>query len=103
MGSISGLIYCLYKISNSNELITWYLIFGFKVFVNNLIGMILAALALITALKPYDPIPQHWIFLLGFGILITIFSWLMAGLFVIGGAIVCLYDDISGKKKTYFS
>jgi len=101
MGGISGLLYCLYQISSTTELITWYLIFGFDRFVNNLIGMIITALALITVFKPYDPLPRHWLLLLAFGILIIIFSWLMAGVLVIGGAIVCLYDDIFGKKTNF--
>ena len=97
-GGLSGLLYCLSQIANTTESITWYLIFGFDRFVSNLIGMILTALTLITAFKPYDPLPRHWLLLLAFGILITIYSWLMAGIFVIGGAIVCVYDDIFRKK-----
>lgn len=102
-GGLSGLLYCLIQISTTTELIAWYLIFGFDRFVRNLIGMIFTALTLITAFKPYDPLPRHWFLLLAFGILTIIFSWLMAGVLIVASAIVCLYDDIFGKKKTYFS
>ncbi|MFX1310052.1 MAG: hypothetical protein ACFE8C_10180 [Promethearchaeota archaeon] len=93
-GGIGGLIYCLYQISTTTQIESWFEIFGFSRFVRNLIGMIVAALTILVTLKPNDPLPWHWLLLLAFGILLVIFSWLMSALFVLGGAVFGLIDDI---------
>ena len=93
-GGLAGLVYCLYQISTTTQIESWFEIFGFGRFVRNLIGMIVAALTILVALKPDDPLPWHWLLLLAFGILLVIFSWLMGAIFVLGGAVAGLIDDI---------
>jgi len=93
-GGLAGLMYCLYQISTTTRIESWYEIFGFGIFVQNLIGMIIAALTVLVALKPDDPLPWHWLLLLAFGILLIIFSWLMGGICVLIGAVAGLIDDI---------
>ncbi len=94
MGAISGLLYCLSQISTTTQIVSWNEIFGFGRFLRNLIGMIFAALTLLVAFKPDDPLPWHWLLLFVFGILLIIFSWLMGGILVIAGAIVGIFDDV---------
>jgi len=94
LGGLAGLLYCLYQISTTTQINSWYEIFGFGRFVRNLLGMIIAALSVLVALKPDDPLPWHWLLLLAFGILLIIFSWLMGGVCVLIGAMAGLIDDI---------
>ncbi len=94
IGSFSGLMYCLYQVSNITQINSWYEIFGFDRFMINLIGIICASLTLLVTFKPNDPLPWHWLLLLAFGVLIIIFSWLIGGLFIIAGAAVGLFDAI---------
>ena len=94
IGGFAGLMYCLYQISSKTQIISWYEIFGFGRFVRNLIGMIIATLTLLVALKPDDPLPWHWLLLLAFAILLIIFSYLMGGILVLTGGVLGLIDDI---------
>jgi len=94
IGSFAGLIYCLYQISSTTQIISWNEIFGFGRFVRNLIGMIIAALTLLVAFKPDDPLPWHWLLLLAFSVLLLFFSYLMGGILVLIGGVLGLIDDI---------
>ena len=94
IGSLAGLIYCLYQISSTTQINSWNEIFGFDRFVRNLIGMVIAALALLVALKPEDPLPWHWLLLLAFAVLLIIFSYLVGGILVLIGGVLGLIDDI---------
>jgi len=94
LGGLAGLIYCLTQISTTTRIESWYEIFGFGRFVQNLIGMIIGSLTVLVTLKPDDPLPWHWLSLLVFGILLIIFSWLMGGICVLIGAVAGFIDDI---------
>ena len=94
IGGFAGLMYCLYQISSTTQINSWYEIFGFGRFVRNLIGMVVATLTLLVALKPDDPLPWHWLLLLAFAILLIIFSYLMGGILVLIGGVLGLIDDI---------
>ena len=94
IGGFAGLMYCFYQISSTTQINNWNEIFGFGRFVRNLIGMIIATLTLLVALKPDDPLPWHWLLLLTFAILLIIFSYLMGGILVLIGGVLGLIDDI---------
>jgi ABC-type polysaccharide/polyol phosphate export permease len=94
LGGFAGLMYCLYQISTTTQIESWFEIFGFGRFVRNLIGMIVAALTILAVLKPDDPLPWHWLLLLTFGILLFVFSWLMSAILVLLGAVFGLIEDI---------
>ena len=50
-----------------------------------IVGMIIAALTLLCAMKPDDPIPWHWFVLFVLAILLIVFSGLWGGVLVIIG------------------
>ena len=93
-GALAGLMYCLFQISRTTQINSWSEIFGFGRFVRNLLGTLISAVILWTALKPDDPLPYHWLLLLPFSILLTIFSWIGAGIITIIGSVVALIDAI---------
>ena len=94
IGSFAGFIFCLYEISQTTQMNSWSEFIGFNSFLRNLLGMIIAALTLLVAFKPDDPLPWHWLLLLPLGILITFLSYIMGGLLVIIGSVIALIDDI---------
>ena len=63
-------------------------------FLGYVLGMFLASLTLLVALKPNDPLPWHWLVLLLLGILLITFSFLLGGIAVFAAAIIGLFDAI---------
>jgi len=56
----------------------------------SLIGIIVAALALLSVLRPGDPIPYSAVFLIIFGVLMTLFSGWIGGVIVLVAGILWL-------------
>ncbi len=94
IGSFAGFIFCLYEISRTTQINSWTEFIGFNSFLRNLLGMIIAALSLIVAFKPDDPLPWNWLFLLPIGILIAYLSYILGGVLVIIGSVIALIDAI---------
>ena len=62
--------------------------------VSAVVGIVISALVLLTALRPDDPFPWHWLMLFVWGILMIVFSALWGGVLVIIAALIGLIDDL---------
>jgi len=81
-GGIIGFLYVflrLYKIGNVNK---WFQEIGLGnvIFIN--CGLVIAGFTIITALKPNNPIPWHWITLMALAALTTIFIHLLPAILI---------------------
>ena len=81
-GGTIGFLYIflrIYKIENVN---TWIqdIGLGSVIFINS--GLVIAGFTIITALKPNNPIPWHWITLMALAALTTIFIHLLPALLI---------------------
>jgi len=65
-------------------------LFSISGFFGYVLGMFIAALTLLVALKPDDPLPWHWSVLISFSILLMVFSHLIAGFPVLVAGIIRL-------------
>ncbi|MBN1801060.1 MAG: hypothetical protein JW891_06095 [Candidatus Lokiarchaeota archaeon] len=64
------------------------------VLVGSIIGLVIAALTLMCAVKPGDPIPFNWIILLIFAILLIIFAHVLGGVLVLIAFLIGLIEDL---------
>ena len=88
IGGIIGFLYVFLKLYNIENVNNWIQDIGLNtvIFIN--CGLLIAGFTIITALKPDNPIPWHWITLIILAALTTIFIHLLpAILIIIAGAI----------------
>ncbi len=93
-GGVIGFLYVflrLYNIENVNE---WIQNIGLSnvIFIN--CGLVIAGFTIITALKPGNPIPWHWITLITLAALTTIFIHLLPALFILIAGIFELIKEL---------
>jgi len=93
-GSFLGLIYCILQITNTTYTISWEGISGWGRLLWCFIGMNVTVLTLLVAFKPDDPLPWHWLLLLIFAALTSVFSFIWGGILILGGGVIALIDDI---------
>ena len=62
--------------------------------VSAIVGLVISVLVIITAMRPDDPFPWHWLMLFVWGILLIVFSGLWGGVLVIIAALIGLIDDL---------
>jgi ABC-type polysaccharide/polyol phosphate export permease len=62
--------------------------------ISAIVGIVIAALTLLCAMRPDDPIPWHWLILFILAILLFVFSGLWGGVLVILAALIGLFDDV---------
>ena len=92
-----GLMYCIWGILNLHftynsftNLLNEITSNGYLVFI---LGMFIAALTLLVAFKPNDPLPWHWLLLLMFSILLMMIVHIIAGIPVFVASIIGLFND----------
>ena len=93
-GGVIGFLYVfarLYNIENVNEWIQ-NIGLGNVIFIN--CGLLIAGYTIITALKPDNPIPWHWITLITLAALTTIFIHLLPALLILIAGIFELIKEL---------
>lgn len=99
VGGFGGFVYGVYQITymsfSFNNIFTLFdQIFQLNGFLGYVLGMFFASLTLLTAFKPNDPIPWHWLVLLLLSILLISFSFLLGGVAVLAAGVLGLFDAI---------
>ncbi|TES97723.1 MAG: hypothetical protein E3J90_06580 [Promethearchaeota archaeon] len=93
-GGVIGFLYVflrLYNIENVNEWIQ-NIGLGNVIFIN--CGLLIAGFTIITALKPNNPIPWHWITLITLAALTTIFIHLLPAILILIAGIFELIKEL---------
>ncbi len=93
-GGVIGFLYVflrLYNIENVNEWIQ-NIGLGNVIFIN--CGLVIAGFTTVTALKPDNPIPWHWITLITLAALTTIFIHLLPALLILIAGIFELIKEL---------
>lgn len=93
-----GLMYCIWGILNMhftyNSFINLFKeMTRFNGYLGYILGMLIAALTLLVAFKPNDPLPWHWLLLLMFSILLMMIVHIIAGIPVFVASIIGLFND----------
>jgi len=91
LGGLVGLASAILVIANYDLPAT---ISAFDRVVSGIVGIVIAVLTLLCAMRPDDPIPWHWIILFVLAILLIVFSGLWGGVLVIIAALIGLIDDL---------
>ena len=96
-GGFLGLMYCIYRILNMhftyNSFINLFHEITRNGYLGYILGMFIAALTLLVAFKPNDPLPWHWLLLLMFSILLMMVVHIIAGIPVFVASIIGLFND----------
>ncbi|MBD3195929.1 MAG: hypothetical protein GF317_12780 [Candidatus Lokiarchaeota archaeon] len=61
--------------------------------ISNIVAIIIAVLAIMSAIKPDNPIPFNWIIILVFSILLIIFGSIIGGVLMLVGALLGLFSE----------
>jgi hypothetical protein len=82
-GGTIGFLYIFLRLYNIENVNIWIqdIGLGSVIFINS--GLVIAGFAIMTALKPDNPIPWHWITLITLAALTTIFIHLLPGLLIL--------------------
>jgi len=91
LGGLVGLASAILVIANYDLPAT---ISAFDRVVSGIVGIVIAVLTLLCAMRPDDPIPWHWLILFVLAILLIVFSGLWGGVLVIIAALIGLIDDL---------
>jgi hypothetical protein len=83
LGGTIGFLYIFLKLYNIENVNNWIqnIGFGSAIFIN--CGLVIAGFTIITALKPDNPIPWHWITLITLAALTAIFIHLLPALLIL--------------------
>jgi hypothetical protein len=97
-GGFLGLIFCFWGIRNLHFTYNSFInlineIIKINGYLGYISGMFIAALTLLVAFKPNDPLPWHWLVLLMFSILLMIFVHIIAGFPVLVAGVMGLFND----------
>ncbi len=94
LGGSIGFLNVFAKLYNIENVNTWiqYIGLGNAIFIN--CGLIIAGFTIITALKPDNPIPWHWITLITLAALTTIFIQLLPAILILIVGIVELIKEL---------
>jgi len=95
LGGVLGAIFHFNNLFYISDLTAWIQNNGYYTVIGSILGMLVAFLAILTSLSPYDPIPLHWLNILIFAVILFIFAPIMSSLIIFCAFIVCLID----KKK----
>ena len=92
-GSI-GFLYLILKLYNIENVNNWIQEIGLGnvIFIN--FGLLIAGFTIVTALKPDNPIPWHWITLISLAALTTIFIHLLPALLILIAGIFELIKEL---------
>lgn len=91
LGGLVGLASAILVIANYDLPATYS---AFDRVVSGIVGIVIAVLTLLCAMRPDDPIPWHWLILFVLAILLIVFSGLWGGVLVIIAALIGLIDDL---------
>ena len=91
LGGLVGLASAILVIANYDLPATYS---AFDRVVSGIVGIVIAVLTLLCAMRPDDPIPWHWLMLFVLSILLFVFSGLWGGVLVIIAALIGLIDDL---------
>ncbi|MEJ2248266.1 MAG: hypothetical protein P8Y70_05145 [Candidatus Lokiarchaeota archaeon] len=96
IGALVGLAYLISSFFKLGQ--DWGIIQGIQVLdpiIIFIIGLIVVVLTLLTAIKPRQPLPFHWLVLFILGILLVIFgAGIWAGVLVVIAALIGLIEDL---------
>lgn len=93
-GGAIGFLYVFLRLYNIENVNTWIQNIGIGnvIFIN--CGLLIAGFTIITALKPDNPIPWHWITLITLAALTTIFIHLLPALLILIAGIFELIKEL---------
>ena len=91
LGGLLGLASAILVLTNYDLPATYS---AFDRVVSAIVGIVIAVLTLVCAMKPDDLLPWHWLTLFVLGILLVVFSGLWGGVLVIIAALIGLIDDL---------
>ena len=93
-GGVIGFLYVFLKVYNIDDVDQWIQVLGFPsvIFIN--CGFLIAGFTTITALKPDNPIPWHWITLAILATLTMIFINIFPAFLIYGAAIIELTKEL---------
>jgi len=82
LGGIIGFLYVFFRLYNVEDVSQWIQDKGIVsvIFIN--CGLLIASFTIVTALKPDNPIPWHWITLMTLAALTTIFIHLLPAVLI---------------------
>ena len=82
-GGVIGFLYVFLRLYNIENVNTWIqnIGLGSVIFINS--GLVIAGFTIITALKPDNPIPWHWITLITLAALTTIFIHFLPAILIL--------------------
>ena len=93
VGGLLGILLPLLAISGVYS--TWsYTIGGVDAIIGAILAVIFSLLALLSGMRPGDPIPFHWLFLFILAILMFLFGASIGALLVIIAALIGLIEDL---------
>ena len=95
LGGVLGAFFHFNNLFYISDLTAWIQNNGYYTVIGSILGMLVAFLAVLTSLNPYDPIPLHWLNILIFAVISFILANIMSSLIIFCSFIVCLID----KKK----
>jgi len=95
LGGVLGVFFHFNNIYFISDLTVWIQNNGYNIVIISVLGMLVAFLAILTSLNPYDPIPLHWLNTLIFAAILFTLTSILSGLIIFCAFIVCLID----KKK----
>ena len=93
-GGIIGFLYVFLRLYNIENVNNWIQNIGFSnvIFIN--CGLLIAGFTIITALKPDNPIPWHWITLITLAALTTILIHLLPAILIFIAGTVELVKEL---------
>ena len=93
-GGVVGFLYVFLRLYNIENVNKWIQNIGLSnvIFIN--CGLLIAGFTIITALKPDNPIPWHWITLITLAALTTVFIHLLPALLILIAGIFELIKEL---------
>ncbi len=94
LGGTIGFLYILLRLYNIENVNIWIqdIGLGSVIFINS--GLVIAGFTIITALKPDNPIPWHWITLITLAALTTIFIHFLPAILILIVGIIELIKEL---------
>ena len=93
-GGVIGFLYVFLRLYNIENVDKWIQNIGLSNVIFITCGLVIAGFTVITALKPDNPIPWHWITLITLAALTTIFIHLLPALFILIAGIFELIKEL---------
>ena len=92
IGGLLGILLPILAISNVYSI--WSVNVGLDPIINVILAVVFSLMALLSAMKPNDPIPWNWLVLFILAILMLVFGASIGALLVIVAALIGLIEDL---------